>query len=322
LKPSIVLSNPQEQCVTFYWNEMPSYYVGYRFFEGRPTVTDQPITCYEAQPQSMVVEQPSTGTLVTSQPSNQNWKEEWRIDYSEEHPRVASQLSFRLSSEGIAHVQYAEENSQQQCEWYFQPFPHGIRVWATLTTQVEVQGSYCIPQCLRFTGMYNAKWRQAIAHTPFLSELDMQAMGNANGTLTYARRNNEWFRFPVPYVVFPTCVDGIHSFGSQNDLVDHGLIVRESPSRQIAPAGYWELVAKNTSWEQITSGMYWERTACISNRHPADCVHAWIDFGPLAAGQSRTLRGVVYFVEGTKDDLLALWQSDFNEGTLHDNRNE
>jgi hypothetical protein len=226
---------------------------------------------------------------------------------------MASQLSFQLSSEEIAHVQYAEKNSQQQCEWYFQPFTHGVRVWATLTTQTEIKGSYCIPQCLRFTGMYNATWRQAIARTPFLSELDMQAMGNANGTLTCARRNNEWFRFPVQYVAYSACSDGLPVFDAQQDLIDHGLIVRESPSRQMAPNKYWELVAANTSWDQITSGMYWERTACISNRHPADCVHAWIDFGPLLAGQSRTLHGVVYFVEGSKEDLLTHWQTDFKE---------
>jgi len=91
----------------------------------------------------------------------------------------------------------------------------------------------------------------------------------------YARRNNEWSRFPVPQVLFPTCAERVKVFGSQNDVVDHGLIVRESPSRQVAPTRYWELVAPGTSWDQITSGMYWERTACISNRHPADCVHAW-----------------------------------------------
>jgi hypothetical protein len=63
----------------------------------------------------------------------------------------------------------------------------------------------------------------------------------------------------------------------------------------------------------MTGGMYWERTAWVSNRHPADCIHASIDFGPLAAGQSRTLHGVVYFIEGSKDDLLTLWQSDFKD---------
>ena len=313
LKPSIVISNPQEQCVTFYWNEMPNHYVGYRFFEGSPTITNQPISDFETQRQATFVEQPTFGTSVTSQSLDPIWKDEWQIGYSEKSPNMASQLSFRLSSEGIAHVQYAVENGQQQCEWYFQPFTHGVRVWATLTTQTEIKGSYCIPQCLRFTGMYNAQWRQAIAHTPFLSELDMQAMGNANGTLTYARRNNDWFRFPVQYVVFSTCSNGVTVFDAQHELIDHGLIVRESPRRQMAPAQYWELVAPNTSWDQITSGMYWERTAGISNRHPADCVHAWIDFGPLSAGQSRTLHGVVYFIEGSKDDLLTRWTTDFKD---------
>ena len=152
-----------------------------------------------------------------------------------------------------------------------------------------------------------------MAHTPFLSELDMQAMGNANGTLTYARRDNEWFSFPVQHVVYPTHVAFANTRESQGDYVDHGLIVRETPSRQLAPAKYWDRVAPGAVWKQITSGMYWERTAYISNRHPADCVHALIDFGPLAAGESRTLQGAVYFIEGSKDDLLALWQLDFKE---------
>lgn len=311
MKPSVVLSNPQEKSVTFYWDETPHYYIGYRFWEGLPTVTDAPIVGYKTQSQATFEERPAIGRIVTSQYSNHNWKNNWQITYSEKSPTTASRLSFQLSTEGTAHVEYVGENSQQQQEWYFQPFIYGVRIWVKLTTQTDIKGSYCVPQCLRFTGMYNAAWRQAIAHTPFLSEFDMQAMGNANGTLTFARRNHKWFRFPVPHVVIPTCIDAVKVFNSKEVPVDNGLIVRESPDRQVAPARYWEIVAPNTSWKQITSGMYWERTACISNRHPADCVHSWIDFGPLAAGQSRTLRGAVYFIEGTKDDLMALWESDF-----------
>jgi len=311
VKLSVVLSNPQQQCVTFFWDEMPHYHLGYRFSEGTPTATDRPIIGYETQPQTQVVEPPHLGTILTSQAPNQNWKNDWRIAYSEKDPSKENRLSFHLSTDGAANVQYIEDNSQGECEWYFQPFAYGVRIWAKLTTLTDIKGSYCLQQCLRFTGMYNAPWRQVVAHAPFLSELDMQAMGNANGTLTYARRNNQWFNFPVQYAAFPTCPDAVDAFGSQNDLVDHGLIVRESASRQIAPARYWEVVAPEAAWDQITSGMYWERTACISNRHPADCVHAWLDFGPLAAGQSRILQGVVYFIEGSKDDLLALWQSDF-----------
>ena len=308
MKPSIALSNPQEQCVTFYWNDMPSYYLGYRFWEGAPMRTDGPILSQEAQPHSKLAEPPSLAELLADQSSSPPANDEWRMAYSEKDSDAGNQLSFRLSTEGVAHVELIEQNSQQRWEWWFQPFAHGVRMWIKLTTLTEIQGSFCLQQCLRFTGMYNAKWRQAVAHTPFLSELDMQAMGNANGTLTYARRDQEWVQFPVQHMAFST-----HAVGSEEESVDHGLILRESPHRLSAPPGYWEFVAASTSWDQITSGMYWERTAWVSNRHPADCVHASIDFGPLPAGGSRTLQGVVYFLEGSKDDLLALWQEDFKE---------
>jgi hypothetical protein len=70
-------------------------------------------------------------------------------------------------------------------------------------------------------------------------------------------------------------------------------------------------VAAGTRWEQIATGMYWERTVAISNRHPADCVHAWVDFGPLDVAESRTVWGKFYYLEGTKDDLLDRWRRDF-----------
>jgi hypothetical protein len=37
-----------------------------------------------------------------------------------------------------------------------------------------------------------------------------------------------------------------------------------------------------------------------------------VDFGPLAAGESRTLWGRFYYFEGTKDDLLDRWRLDFS----------
>jgi hypothetical protein len=77
--------------------------------------------------------------------------------------------------------------------------------------------------------------------------------------------------------------------------VAHGLIIRESLDGR------------------FSSGMYWERTAYVGNRHPADCLHAAVDFGPLSAGQHRTVHGKFYFVEGTREQLLEVWRSDFPE---------
>jgi len=314
MKPSIVLSNPDEQCVTFFWEEMPQNHLGYRFVEGQPTVVEQPIVGYETQPAARLADLPPVTVTSHKQISNPLWKKDWLTTYSEANPQASVPFTFHLSDNDVAHLHCIENGGRQERELLLQPFTHGVRIWVTLSTRETIPGSYCLQQCLRFTGMFNASWRQSVAYIPFLSELDMQAMGNANGTLTYARRDNQWFKFPVQHIVYPTHNASWKSHEPLGDRVDHGLIVRETPSRQFAPAIYWERVAPNSTWKQITSGMYWERTAFISNRHPADCVHAWIDFGPLEAGQSRTLTGVVYFIEGSKDDLLAVWQQDYAVG--------
>ncbi|HEX6383204.1 MAG TPA: hypothetical protein VF177_00905, partial [Anaerolineae bacterium] len=187
-----------------------------------------------------------------------------------------------------------------------------VWMWQRLTTPEPIEGAYCLQQCLRYTGGYNAAWRQSVARILFLSELDMQAMGNPNQSLTYARRDGRWFRFPVEHTVYATRAGRQLLADSSLPPIDHGLIVRESPSRKEAPQSYWDRVAPDARWVQVASGMYWEQTACVSNRHPANCVHAWIDFGPLDAGQSRTVQGKFYFIDGTKDDLLAAWRKDFS----------
>jgi hypothetical protein len=319
MEPAIALSNAPEQCVTFFWPEMPDYYLGYRFVEGQPIVSDRPLVGYEKQPVAQGFPLPELTTTAASQPPAPGWQKEWRLAYNEPDPQAPVQLSFQVMENGVAHIICVENDGQQQQEFIFQPFSHGVRMWTTLTTQTAITGAYCRQHCLRFTGLFNSQWRRVVAHMPFLSELDMQAMGNANGTLTHARRANQWVPFPVQHTVYPTHADGVNNAaargGAQGDPVDHGLIVRETASRQLAPASYWQQVAPGATWEQISSGLYWERTAAISNRHPADCVHAWLDFGPLAAGQSRTLRGAVYFVEGPKDELLALWQRDFRDAS-------
>jgi hypothetical protein len=311
MNPSIALSNPKEQCLTFFWNEMPDFYIGYRFMEGEPEIANQPAAGYEKHPTVKYTSPPTITAGMGSRSLYSSEKKGWEDAYLEQNPLLPVQISFWRSREGVANVSCSQNEGKQQLELVLQPFSFGISMWARLTTFQPIIGSYSLQQCLRFTGMFNGDWRKEIAHIPFLSEFDMQAMGNPNGTLTYARRDQKWFRFPVQHVVYPAITVYERPTDGQSEQVDHGLIVRETASRQLAPASYWERVAPNAAWEQMTCGMYWERTANISNRHPADCAHAWIDFGPLEAGQSRTLQGVVYYIEGSKDDLLALWQRDF-----------
>ncbi len=311
MEPSITLSNPEEQCVTFYWDETPNFYLGYRFIEGQPTTSDQPVSGYDQQPTIAAADPPGLANPLPSAPASPAWREGWRIAYQEPDPLAPLQLAFQVDQAGLAHAHSFEQGRRLQRVITFQPFAEGVRMWLTLTASEDIPGSFCVQQCLRFTGSYNAVWRRSIAHLPFLSELDMQAMGNPNASLTFARVEHKWFNFPAEYSFLPSKAVAPQLERMPAEIVDHGLIVRETPSRQLAPPEYWERVAPQAVWEQVTCGMYWERTTYLSNRHPADCVHAWVDFGPLKAGQARTIQGVVYYLTGSKDDLLRLWQKDF-----------
>jgi hypothetical protein len=83
-----------------------------------------------------------------------------------------------MDQDGNALAHIVDQDSLLERDITFQPFTQGVRMWLKVTAHEDIAGSYCLQQCLRFTGAYNAAWRQSIAHIPLLSELDMQAMGN------------------------------------------------------------------------------------------------------------------------------------------------
>jgi len=228
MKPSIALSNPEEQCLTFYFDSMPGTYIGYRFIEGDPSTSDKPVLSYDQKPSAKNAEMPRRSTPLVEIPVSPAWQAGWRFAYQEQDPQALVQLSFQLMRDGSAHTFSIEQEGKLQREMHLQPFSQGVRMWLKLTTQED--------------------------------------------------------------------------------------ILRETISRKLAPASYWDRVAPHATWEQITCGMAWEHTAYISNRHPADCLHSYIDFGPLQAGESRTLQGVVYCIEGSKDDLLAIYQKERYDG--------
>jgi hypothetical protein len=239
-------------------------------------------------------------------------RKRWRTSYREKDPQDPTQLVFQAYSDGSAWCSLREGNGLQQRETFFRPVEDGVQMWMRLTTQVPIEGSFLVQQCLRFTGAQNWSLRRHIAQVPFLSELDVQAMGHPDLTLTYARREDEWFGFPASHTIYASPL-GIGLTGrALSGPVDHGLIVRETLDRKKVPASYFRRTAPGETWERVSSGVYWERTALISNRHPADCVHAFVDLGPLSAGESRTVRGKFYWIEGAKDDLLSAWRKDFS----------
>ncbi len=306
----VVLSNPDEHCLTFYEKDT-AYYIGYRFLEGIPIIIDKCLnhSVYSSDwgdyPSGLIDQQ-------EMKPASQ-CKSNWLSVYDTPMKNEEISFSFRTLINGSSHCTVKESGRIQ--EFYFQPMEDGLQIWFRFTALKSISTSYCVQQCLRFTGRINAEWRQSVAYIPFLSELDMQAMGNPNGTMTFARKNNNWLNFPVPYTMYQVRNVSQDLHAQSSDYVDSGLIVRQSPDRQLAPGSYFEKVAPHASWQQVSAGMYWERTVFISNRHPADCVHAWIDIGPLEAGQSRTLHGKVYFIEDSKETLYKHWQKDFSSSS-------
>lgn len=302
LKPIIVLSNVEHQCVTFVWPNDLRCFVGYRFVEHEPRITAAPLPHLSAQRPEMPP--PSSGMY----PQSNEWLENWQTTYTDPHNPLL--LKFQTFADGSAQASVVENNGQQERTWRFTPEETGVRIWMKLTTHEPLPNGFILQQCLRFSSGIGFGFNGTVAQVPFLSELLMQALGNANGTITWVRRAGEWQALPVPFTRYHTAVgEGIYADSSGR--VDCGLIVRESASRAQAPASYWQMVAPDATWETWAAGLYWERTVYVSNRHPADCLHAGVDCGGLAAGESRTVEGKFYWLEGTKADLYALWQREY-----------
>ena len=304
MKPAIVLSNIEHQCATFVWANDLRYFVGYRFVEHKPKITAEPL------PHKAVQQPELPSESGGSYPRGADWLENWQTNYADTTNPL--DLRFQTFVDGSAQATAVENDGQQERIWRFVPEENGVRMWMTLKTHKPIAGAFILQQCLRFTSGIGFGFNRTVAIVPFLSELFMQALGNANGTLTWVRKGGEWLALPVPFTRYHTAV-GKEIYDDSAGQVDCGLIVRESAPRDHAPASYWLSVAPEAKWETWTAGFYWERTAYVSNRHPADCLHAGVDLGPLAAGEERTVQGKFYWLAGTKDDLLDLWRQEFGE---------
>ena len=293
MKPAVVLSRSDAQCATFFWRERPAFYVGYRFIEHHPEVIESPLPGVDELPTGRFGEMPGADGDPLPGKEGDPWGKGWAVSYEEDDPDDRIQLSFRASADGSAWARGLDNGGAQERMFFFRPEDDGVRMWMTLATREPIEGAIAVQQCLRYSGSTNVAWRQSVACIPFLSEFDVQAGGKPNDSLTYGRRDGCWVRFPIALTAYHTPGNLPLLNERSSGEVAHGLIVRESLDGKYA------------------SGMYWERTAYISNRHPADCLHASVDFGPLGAGASRTVHGKFYFVEGAKEDLLRAWCRDF-----------
>jgi len=75
-----------------------------------------------------------------------------------------------------------------------------------------------------------------------------------------------------------------------------GLIIREST---------------NGGW---VAGIAWERFLSAQAHNPWECMHLSVRVGPLAPGESRTVRGRIYIFEGDKEACLRRMSNDLKLG--------
>lgn len=292
MMPSIALSSVIAQSVTFFRPEEPEVYIGYRFMEHNPEIRPGPFPKIDQGPACPLGDMPKPEDDSLLEAYNP-WDKEWFATYDEKRPSDPIQLHFRAYRDGSAWASGLDNQGKQKRSFFFKPVRDGVLLWMQLASSEPIPGSFAVQQCLRYSGSTNHPWRHVIACVPGLSEFDLQAQSNPNETLTFCRKDGNWLKFPVQHTVFHTTGGAAPISRESMGAIDHGLIIRESLDGKYA------------------SGMYWERTVYVSNRHPADCLHASVDFGPLEAGGSRTVHGKFYFIEGAKDQLLRRWQQDF-----------
>jgi len=81
-----------------------------------------------------------------------------------------------------------------------------------------------------------------------------------------------------------------------------GLLVRESED------GRW------------VTGIAWDDYLSVQGHNPWSCMHACIRVGPLKPKKSKTVRGKLYLLPGTRQECLARFREDFHIPSGNDNR--
>jgi len=218
------------------------------------------------------------------------------------------------------HKRPVTEEGWEPQDWtfYIVPLEDGFDLlWVVETKEKGLNEFYSAQQCFRMSGKTNAEWRRKVAETPAFSEYDLWAEtekeGREKASLSWVRRNGKWeatppiptrlvFRTPLglkleaeksePHVDVLQILDPNHEGRYEAD-VDSGLTTRTNLE------GTW------------VCGLYWERTTHLSNHHPADCLHASVNLGPVPPQGKRAIRGRIYWMEGAKEDLYALWKKEF-----------
>jgi hypothetical protein len=292
---NIYFSDNKRSCVSITKSGIEYRYIGYRIVEHKPEITKKPISEYADIPGRYNYPIPILSGKITEFPTIPKWQYtgHWLSNYTDQNK------SFRSYQNGVVYYKIKEDNHLYRIV-ILRPVGDGVELWMWLEGESNIQGSYLIQCCFRLSGDTNSEWRHGIALIPELSEYDLWSSGDST-SLTFVLNNNTWYPIKATKeVVYYYTGAGYDYYSKKSSMINVqskipcGLIIRESIDRH------------------MVAGMYWEKTAAVSNHHPADCLHAFVDLGPLKAGHKNIVHGKLYWFDGNKQDLLEHWKQDFN----------
>ena len=58
-------------------------------------------------------------------------------------------------------------------------------------------------------------------------------------------------------------------------------------------------------------GIAWDDFLSAQGHNPWKCMHLSVRVGPLKSGASKVIRGKIYLFEGSKEDCIKKYQTDF-----------
>ncbi len=267
----------------------PGNRIGYRFHEHAPLV-------YGAPPDTEAGSEPGT------------------VQALEEH--------FASRPGVLVHKRPVREDGWTRQDWtyYIAPADDGFDIlWVIETMEEGLNEYYCVQQCFRMGGLTNDEWRRKIAETPAFSEFDLWTRQEAEQkpltSLSYVHSGDRWLSVPAvrENVGYRTTLGAALDIQrTEGDLTKAALEPYKPVfGDQVLDCG---LIVRRSVDEQWACGLYWERTAHVTNHHPADCLHAVVNLGPIAPHGKRAVRGKVYWMKATLDEVYAHWQRDFPDG--------
>jgi len=74
---------------------------------------------------------------------------------------------------------------------------------------------------------------------------------------------------------------------------------------------YAGIMIRESRDNRYVMGIAWNAFLSVQGHNPWNCMHLSVRVGPLAKGETNRIRGKLYLLEGSKEDCLAAFESDF-----------